>query len=99
MHQQGLVKVLLGKVKIPEKKKGEGEEARERRMAEEQELVDKQYDVWCELVQCLDSKSINFISCFKPNGSAAWEALVKQFKSNELPRVHSLINLNDLNDH
>ena len=47
--------------------------------------------VWCELVQCLDKASINFIRGHKPNGTAAWTALTKLHKSTERPRVQSLM--------
>ena len=50
-----------------------------------------QYMVWCELVQCLDKGSINFIRGHKPNGTAAWTALTKLHKSTERPRVQSLM--------
>ena len=50
-----------------------------------------QYMVWCELVQCLDKASINFIGGHKPNGTAAWTALTNLHKSAKRPRVQSLM--------
>ena len=55
------------------------------------ERPEKQREMWCELVQCLDKKSVAFIRPHKPNGAPAWEALIKQFKSSERPRVQNLM--------
>ena len=51
------------------------------------ERDEKRYRVWCELIQCLDKKSVMFIRCQKPNG--AWKALNEKFKSTERPRIHA----------
>jgi transposase InsO family protein len=50
---------------------------------------EKRYRVWCELIQCLDRKCVMFIRSYKPNGTAAWKALVQHFKSSERPRIHA----------
>ena len=39
--------------------------------AESEKLKEKQFEVWCELVQCLDKKTLSLIKCLKPNGTAA----------------------------
>ena len=36
---------------------------------------DKKYHVWCELVQCLDAKSVLFLRSQKGDGPAAWGKL------------------------
>ena len=41
-------------------------------VAESEKLKEKQFEVWCELVQCLDKKTVSLIKCLKPNGTAAW---------------------------
>ena len=52
-----------------------------KREVEEADRARLQYMVWCELVQCLDKASINFIRGHKPNGTAAWTALKKLHKA------------------
>ena len=64
---------------------------RVKREGEEADRAKLQYIVWCELVQCLDKASINFIRGHKPNGTAAWTALTKLHKTTERPRVQSLM--------
>ena len=60
--------------------------------AESEKLKEKQFEVWCELVQCLDKKTLSLIKCLKPNGTAAWRELQNYFKSKERPRIHQLLN-------
>ena len=59
---------------------------------ESEKLKEKQFEVWCELVQCLDKKTLSLIKCLKPNGTAAWRELQNYFKSKERPRIHKLLN-------
>ena len=66
-----LNKVLDGKVKTPEVKDGETPDEKTAREAAEEALGGLQHQVWAELVQCLDRKSIMFIWSHKPNGAAA----------------------------
>ena len=52
---------------------------------------DKKYHVWCELVQCLDAKSVLFLPSQKGDGPAAWGKLCERFGSYERPRLQHLI--------
>ena len=52
---------------------------------------DKKYHVWCELVQCLDAKSVLFLRNQKGDGPAAWGKLCERFRSYERPRLQHLI--------
>ena len=52
---------------------------------------DKKYHVWCELVQCLDAKSVLFLRSQKGDGPAAWGKLCEKFRSYERPRLQHLI--------
>ena len=87
----GLSDCLLDRVKTTPQKDVETNAERDKREKEEADLAKLQYMVWCELVQCLDKGSINFIRGHKPNGTAAWAALTKLHKSTERPRVQSLM--------
>ena len=40
--------------------------------AESDKVKEKQFEVWCELVQCLDKKTLSLTKCLKPNDTAAW---------------------------
>ena len=91
MHIQGLSKCLENKLVVPAEVNGESEEATAARVLAETERERQQYMVWCDLVQCLDKSSINFIRPFKPNGCGAWAALVKRFVSSERPRVQTML--------
>ena len=59
---------------------------------EQNKLKEKQFEVWCELVQCLDRKSLSSVKTAKPNGTQAWKLLQDFFKSRERPRIHKLLN-------
>ena len=39
--------------------------------SEQNKLKEKQVEVWCELVQCLDRKSLSLVKTAKPNGTQA----------------------------
>ena len=66
--------------------------------AESEKLKEKQFEVWCELVQGLDKKTLSLIKCLKPNSTAASREFQNYFKSRERPRIHQLLNkLTNLN--
>ena len=46
---------------------------------------------WCELVQCLDKASINFIRVHMPDGLEAWKAIVGKHRSTERLRIQTLL--------
>ena len=71
-----------------------GSSREERQVADEKAaeiFADKKYKIWCELVQCLDKKSLLFVRSYKGDGPAAWKALCDRFKSFERPRLQQLI--------
>ena len=39
--------------------------------SEHNKLKEIQFEVWCELVQCLDRKSLSLVKTAKPNGTQA----------------------------
>ena len=83
MHALKLTDALLDKIVIADG----GDDARRTNAVRERD--EKRYRVWCELIQCLDKKSVMFLRCHKPNGAAAWKALNEKFKSTERPRIHA----------
>ena len=91
VYALGLSDCLLDRIKTTPQKDVETNDERVKREGEEADRAKLQYMVWCELVQCLDKASINFIRGHKPNGTAAWTALTKLHKSTERPRVQSLM--------
>ena len=53
-------------------------------------FADKKYQIWCELVQCLDKKSLLFVRSHKGDVPAAWKALCDRLKSFDRPRLQQL---------
>ena len=96
VYALGLSDCLLDRIKTTPQKDVETNDERVKREGEEADRAKLQYMVWCELVQCLDKASINFIRGHKPNGTAAWTALTKLHKSTERPRVQSLMTNDEL---
>ena len=43
--------------------------------SEQTKMKEKQFEVWCELVQCLDKKSLSSGKTAEPNGTQAWKLL------------------------
>ena len=58
----------------------------------ETNVNDRKEQLWCELIQCLDRKSLMLIKRDKPDGSAAWNRLQSYFKSTERPHVQRMLN-------
>lgn len=56
-----------------------------------EDRVNKRNRVWCELVQCLDRKSVMMLRTQKGNGPGAWLALKAHFKGTERPRIQKLM--------
>ena len=53
---------------------------------------DEKYNIWAELVQCLDKRSIMMLkSECKGDGPEAWKLLAAHFSSSETPRVMNLL--------
>jgi len=57
----------------------------------EDDLAERHEEIWYELVQVIDKKSLKIIRSEKPNGAKAWKRLCEHFKSSERPRVHQLL--------
>ena len=85
LHLLKLRIVLLDQENLPE-------ETDANFASEQNKLKEKLFEVWCELVQCLDRKSLSLVKTAKPNGTQAWKLLQDCFKSRELPRIHQLLN-------
>lgn len=87
MYTSKLSDTLLDKIKTPEFDAHENNTERTARETAEAALAEDRYKVWCELLQCLDRKSALSIRSCKPNGTAAWKALLQTHKSTERPRI------------
>ena len=74
LHLLKLRTVLLDQENLPE-------ETDANCASEQNKLKEKQFEVWCELVQCLDRKSLSLVKTAKPNGTQAWKLLQDCFKS------------------
>ena len=58
--------------------------------AAKKKLDEAEAQVYYELMMHLDKKTALFIRPYKQQGSTAWKALVRKFKSSEKPRVFQL---------
>ena len=88
----GLVmKCLEDKLTVPAYKEDETRGEDTARVKAEDKRKKQRFMVWCELVQCLDKASINFIHLHKPDGVEAWKAIVGKHRSNERPRIQTLL--------
>ena len=54
--------------------------------AKSDQLKEKHFEVWCELVLCLDIKTLSLIKCLKLSGTAALRELQTFSKRKERPR-------------
>ena len=85
LHLLKLRTVLLDQENLPE-------ETDANFASEQNKLKEKQFEIWCELVQCLDRKSLSLVKTAKPSGTQAWKLLQDCFKSRQRPRIHQLLN-------
>ena len=85
LHLLKLRTVLLDQENLPE-------ETDANFASEQNKLKEKHFEVWCELVQCLDRKSLGLVKTAKPSGTQAWKLLQECFKSRERPRIHQHLN-------
>ena len=81
MHSLKLRKALLGDF-------GVRPEVLEQGDAFDEGVEEAKYSVWCELIQCLDRKSILQLRVYKGDGPKAWAVLREKFKISEKPRIH-----------
>ncbi len=91
MFLLGLDRVLLGRVIVP-KAEPDDEDSLLTQTNAQTSVERKQYQVWCELIQCLDRKSVMIVRPYKPNGTKAWDILNEHYRSGEKPRVQMLMN-------
>ena len=80
--------MLLDKIKTTPVRDGESSEQTEARVKEESTLSELRYQLWAELVQCLDRKSVMFLRAYRGDGTTAWNALQQNYRSTERPRIH-----------
>ena len=73
LHFLKLRTVLLDKENLPE-------ETDANFASEQNKLKEKQFEIWCELVQCLDRKSMSLVKTAKPNGTQAFEYFARLFQ-------------------
>ena len=91
MHMLNLGKCLEDKLTVPAYKEDETRGEETARVKAEDERKKQRFMVWCELVQCLDKASINFIRLHKPDGVEAWKAIVGKHRSTERPLIQTLL--------
>ena len=96
MHILNLGRCLEDKLTVPAYKEDEtrGEETASVEAEDErkkQRFMVSCVIVQCELVQCLDKVSINFIRFHKPDGVQAWKAIVGKHRSTGRPRIQTLL--------
>ena len=96
MYLLKLDKVLLDKVNITIADTTDAA-AVTQQQKDEEELADKRYQVWCELIQCLQRDTGMLVRSCKGDGMSAWKCLHDHFKSGERPRIQQLLkNLTNL---
>ena len=91
MYLQKLHSCLTDAINIPTPQSGESWNETESRQQQESLVGELRMQVWCELIQCLDRKSVMFLRAHKGNGAAAWKALKQHFKSSERPRMQMVL--------
>ena len=91
MHMINLEKCIQDKLIVPAYKEDETRGEENARVKAEDGRKKQRLIVWCELVQCLDKASINFIRLHKPDGVEAWKAIVGKHRSTESPRIQTFL--------
>lgn len=91
MYVLKLDKVLLDKVVITEAVDKTDAAQVTKEQAERDDLAEKQYQVWCELIQCLQKEAGLMIRGCKGNGMEGWKVLRSHFRSTERPRIQQLL--------
>ena len=91
-----LLDALLGRVDVTHFERRLSPNANARTVQQNRDEAELQFmnvkqQIWCELVQALDKKSVLFLRPHKNDGPKAWSVLCKRFKSLERPRIHQLI--------
>ena len=87
MYMLKLDRALRDTITTPVIKPEELAEETQARHDAEAARDDMRHQVWCELVLCLDRRSISFVRSHKPNGVSACKALIQQYRSSERPQV------------
>ena len=91
MYILKLDKVLLDKVKITIAVDRTDQTQVDLQTKEEDALAEQKYQVWCELIQCLQRDAGFMIRAHKGDGTKAWKVLHDHFKSGERPRIQNLL--------
>ena len=69
-----------------------GKKLRQKLLGDEASNADEEYNIWTEMVQCLDKRSIMMLkSECKGDGPEAWKRLQAHFSSSETPCVINLL--------
>ena len=89
MLNQG--KCLEDKLTLPTYKEIETRGEETARVKAGNQRMKQRFIVWCELVQCLDRASLNFIRLHKPDRVEALKTIVGKHHSTETPRVLTLL--------
>jgi hypothetical protein len=89
MYMQKLKRILDGKCTAKDLT-GKADPTETELEVAEEKLAELKYEVWCELVNVIDNKSINYIRKHKGDGPEAWKLLRSRYKSIEKPRIHNL---------
>ena len=79
------------KLTVPAYEEDETKGEKTARIKAEDERKKQPFIVPCELVQCLDNASINFVRLHKPNGVEAWKAIVGKHRTTERPGIETLL--------
>ena len=90
MYLMKLKNLLLDEVTIVQADPGD-EAAVRRQDKVEEELKELRWQVWCELIQCLQRETGMLIRVCKGDGTKAWKVLNEHFRSAERPRVQHLL--------
>ena len=86
-----LGKCLENKLTVPVCKEAETRGEETARVKAEDERKKQRFMACCELVQCLDKASINFIRLHKPDGVEAWKTIVGKHRCTKRTRIQTLL--------
>ena len=90
MYVLRLDKVLLDKVVITQADTTDATAVTQQEK-DESDLLDQRYQVWCELIQCLQREAGMLLRAHKGDGTKAWKVLNDRYKSSERPRIQQLL--------
>jgi hypothetical protein len=89
MYLLKLDKVLLDKVIVVKAEPTDAEAVA--KQLKEEDLTEHRYQLWCELIQCLQREAGMLVRSCKGDGTKAWKVLNDHFRSGERPRIQQLL--------